>query len=341
VQAIVQKVQKVLKNNKIRFIHLMLISAGFFHNHVFAAPMNSIADSWHNLGSNTQRLATPNGGSPANHSTATGEICVFCHTPHGGDSSAAVPIWNRVLNDPAVYTRYSSLERTTFDSEEGPIGSVTIACLSCHDGAQALDAMLNRPGSGGYTPVPPGPIIPSPGATDMIGADVGVNGELRDGIVQNLGTDLSDDHPVSMQYGGGGITGDDAGNAGGQTEDPDFTQLNATRNITDQVTAQLQAKQHATLGTVFWIERSDSLNTSDRDREDIIFYTRNFTSQTGGTSGIQPFVECGSCHDPHNVDNPTFLRTSNGIAPNSPLAAEFPNAVNDPASGLCLTCHDK
>jgi hypothetical protein len=93
---------------------------------------------------------------------------------------------------------------------------------------------------------------------------------------------------------------------------------------------------------VFWIERSDSLNPSGRDREDIIFYTRDFTSSLpGGSSGIQPFVECGSCHDPHNVANPTFLRTSNGIASTSPLAATFPDAVNDPASGLCLTCHDK
>ena len=100
---------------------------------VIASPMTSIADSWHNLGANNRKGGTPNNptnGNP-NRSMATGEICVFCHTPHGGDTSAAVPIWNRKLNDPTVYqgTRYSDNNTTTFDAAEGPIGSVTIACL--------------------------------------------------------------------------------------------------------------------------------------------------------------------------------------------------------------------
>ena len=180
-----------------------------------ATQMTSIADSWHNLGANNSKGGTPNDptNGNANKSGATGEICVFCHTPHGGDTSAAVPIWNRKLNDPAVYkaTRYSDNNTTTFDAEEGPIGSVTIACLSCHDGAQAVDALINAPGSGGYTP-------PSTGfgsadyyawasAARFSGQDTDANGRLAPDIVQNLGTDLRNDHPVSMQYAGGGITG--------------------------------------------------------------------------------------------------------------------------------------
>jgi hypothetical protein len=328
-------------------------AALFATSSAFAAapigPMDSIADSWHNLGTNNvQTNGTPNGTTPANHSTATGEICVFCHTPHGGDTGAAVPIWNRKLNDPAAYQRYSDLNSTTFDAEEGPIGSVTIACLSCHDGAQAIDALINAPGSGGYTdpttPFGDAAYRAWTGGNDMTGGDI-VNNALAPNIVQNLGTDLRNDHPVSMQYGGGGILGDAAGNATGTTRDPDFTQLGTVRTIQDangaNVDMQVQATQHATLGTVFWIERSDSLNAGNRDREDIIFYTRDFASPVNGDAGIQPFVECGSCHDPHNVDNPTFLRTSNGLAAGTALATAFPNAVDDAASGLCLTCHDK
>ena len=30
------------------------------------------------------------------------------------------------------------------------VGSVSLACLSCHDGAQAMDNLINAPGSGGY-----------------------------------------------------------------------------------------------------------------------------------------------------------------------------------------------
>lgn len=318
-------------------------------NTVTASPMNSIADSWHNLGANNSKNGTPNDpNGTANHSPATGEICVFCHTPHGGDTSAAVPLWNRQLGAPGDYTRYSANGTSTFDAEEGEIGSVTIACLSCHDGAQAIDALLNAPGSGNYSPV---------GSTeaerrawtngaDMLGSDI-LNNRLATDIVQNLGTDLSNDHPVSMQYAGGGFTGS-GGTISGSSRDLDFTSETA-RTITKAddttYTVQLTAapSSNSTTNTLFWIERgSESQNATARDRSDVIFYTRNFTpTNADNPAGFQPFVECGSCHDPHNVDNPTFLRVSNGIPSTGPLATMFPSAVDDAASGLCLTCHDK
>lgn len=320
----------------------------FAANNAFAQALTSIAESWHNLGSGNSKTGTPNGGPNVNKSMATGEICVFCHTPHGGDVSAAVPIWNRKLNDPAVYesTRYRHNNTTTYDAQEDVIGSVTIACLSCHDGAQAIDALINAPGSGFYTDkdtVPFGdPAYYAWAAANRIsGSDI-TNGALSTGIVQNLTTDLRDDHPVSMQYGGGGVTGA-AGTPSGATLDPDFTQAGQTRTIPNSsgadVDVTLMGQSHSALDTVFWIERSDSLKNgaaAGRDRNDVVLYTRNFNG------AVQPFVECGSCHDPHNVDNPTFLRTSNGIpADGGQIATWYPEATTDPASGLCLTCHDK
>jgi hypothetical protein len=317
-----------------------------------ATPMNSIADSWHNLGANNSKNLNPNGTGTPNMSNATGEICVFCHTPHGGDTSAAVPIWNRVLSDPADYqgTRYSDNNTTTFDAEEGPIGSVTIACLSCHDGAQAVDALINAPGSGNYTPLgsPAADFYAWAGTDRFSGTDTDGAGKLNPNIVQNLGTDLRNDHPVSMQYAGGGITGSLGAITNGVPVDRDFTTETA-RDITladgNTYKVSLAAEQHATLDTVFWIERgNESLNAAGRDREDVIFYTRDFAptvTANGNKAGIQPFVECGSCHDPHNVSNPTFLRVSNGIPSAGTLADTFPTRTNDAASGLCLTCHDK
>jgi hypothetical protein len=326
----------------------------FVASSAFATPMNSIADSWHNLGANNSKTATPNGGSPANKSQATGEICVFCHTPHGGDTSAAVPLWNRKLANPSTYTvaggggRYSDNGTTTFDASEGPIGSVTIACLSCHDGAQAIDALINAPGSGNYTPVTETDVTKFyawAGGTRISGDDI-TNGMLKSTIVQNLGTDLRNDHPVSMQYAGGGFTGS-AGTIAGTPKDPDFT-TSSPRTVTKANGAGtyqvfLDAEGHGTLDTVFWIERgAESKNATGRDRSDIIFYTRSGVTTTNGTpGGTQPFVECGSCHDPHNVENPTFLRTSNGIPGAGTLFDTFPLARNDAASGLCLTCHAK
>jgi len=318
---------------------------------VTAQPMNSIADSWHNLGANNSKTTTPNGGSPANHSPATGEICVFCHTPHGGDVSAAVPLWNRQLGAPGDYTRYSAAGTTTFDAEEDDIGSVSIACLSCHDGAQAIDALINAPGSGNYVgPGQTGDRQAWNGGQAMLGADIDPDGSLLEGIVQNLGTDLSNDHPISMQYGGGGVSGSGGTFSTETTRDKDFTGR-TPRLITKADGSQYEVvlmagpSSNPTVNTQFWIERGDeSQDATARDRSDVIFYTRDYTPTAGGAgqaAGFQPFVECGSCHDPHNVDNPTFLRVSNGIPQTGDLATMFPLAVNDAASGLCLTCHDK
>ena len=90
-------------------------------------------------------------GSPHDlqpETTNTSETCVFCHTPHGSSTSAAVPLWNKTLPNPAIYTRYSSLNTSTLSGEEAPVGSVSLACLSCHDGSQAVDTVLNTPGRG-------------------------------------------------------------------------------------------------------------------------------------------------------------------------------------------------
>ncbi|WP_455374601.1 cytochrome c3 family protein [Kaarinaea lacus] len=294
----------------------------------FAGPMSSIADSYHNLGANNIRTTTPNGGPDPNHSTDTAEICVFCHTPHGGDNSAAVPIWNRKLNDPQSYTRYSSLGTSTFDATEAPVGSVTIACLSCHDGTQAIDSVINAPGSGGYN------VDGARIGTGFSGTDQ-VNGQLAPGIVQNLGTDLSNDHPVSMQYAGGGVS---VTQPDGPTNDPDFVAGQNDAHPRSFTLNNMAAPSNGSISRLWWIERNDlSLENGSRDRTDIILYTRIEADVPGGE---QPFVECGSCHDPHNVDNPTFLRVSNGIP--STLSSDFPNAV-DPlyGSALCLTCHTK
>ena len=295
-----------------------------------AVPMSSIADSYHNLGANNQRATTPNGGSPSNKSLDTAEICVFCHTPHGGDTGAAVPIWNRKLNAASSYQRYSEIGTSTFDAQEAPVGSVTIACLSCHDGTQAIDSVINAPGSGGYNP--DGARI----GTNFEGADQS-GGILAGGIVQNLGTDLRNDHPVSMQYAGGGVS---TATPSGPTNDPDFVALEPDQAHPRGFTLENMAAPNPTLGTLWWIERNDlSLNNGGRDRTDIILYTR-IEGDTGIAGGPQPFVECGSCHDPHNIDNPTFLRVSNGIP--ASLQNDFPTAV-DPlyGSALCLTCHTK
>jgi predicted CXXCH cytochrome family protein len=281
---------------------LMLMSS-------FAAA--SISSTRHNLGSTN---VAPNhaDGSVANEFSGTAEICVFCHTPHGADNTAAVPIWNRKLSNPAAFTRYSQLGTATFDASEAPVGSVSIACLSCHDGTQAMNVMINTPGSGTIT--------------TMAGTWVGGN-VTAGGIMQNpgavsfpmLGTDLSNDHPVSMQYGGGGISNN---TLTATTNDVDFAQPSNNSTPTARVGQTIGQVGTRVLGSgkrVWWVE-TDGI--AGQSKLDLTLYSR--TDGSGGSNpGVnQPFVECASCHDPHS-NNTTFLRI-----------------VND-GSAVCLTCHNK
>jgi hypothetical protein len=110
-----------------------------------------IADTKHNLGSGA-------GPSGRNQVSDTAEICVFCHTPHGASTDAPAPLWNKRLGangTPAgggTYTTYDTLQTPSLDGTVAPVGSVSMACLSCHDGTQAMDNIINAPGSGGLLP---------------------------------------------------------------------------------------------------------------------------------------------------------------------------------------------
>ena len=244
--------------------------------------MGAISGSKHDLSAGG---GSQIGAAPGNTQT---EICVFCHTPHGADTTAAAPLWNKTLPAPTSYTRYSTLNTSSMDALEAPVGSVSLACLSCHDGTQAMDVMINVPGSG-------------------MGTGTGTGGfEMSGTPVPNLGTDLSNDHPVSMQYAAGGpLASDTDGPYAGTLGDPDFF-----------------APVKATINTqpVWWVDDQAGVGTINvRDKTDMQLFTRDEASVAGGK---QPFVECASCHDPHS-SNPTFLR--------------IPNDGSD----VCLSCHNK
>jgi len=268
-----------------------------------------IAESVHNLGI-TGTGPSANGGQ-RNQFTGTAEICVFCHTPHGGDSSAAIPLWNRNLNSPSAYSTYDQLGTSTFDAQIADVGSVSIGCLSCHDGTIALDSMINEPGSGADNP--------GFSSGDWRGDDNspgGVGGNerratLKQGIVQNLGTDLTNDHPIGMQFAGGGLSASKPVLPQGETNDPDFAEV--LYKVKDGL-------------FLWWVDRDwRTGGDGERTKRDVILYTRDASNGYPGQSQQEPFVECASCHDPHSTENPTFLRISN----------------TDTPSGLCLTCHVK
>jgi predicted CXXCH cytochrome family protein len=265
------------KTKKALLLASMLAGSMFTAQGVMAA---GITDTKHNLGT---------GGSGTNHLTkGTGEICVFCHTPHGSDINASVPLWNRVI-DLTGFTTYDSLGTSSLDGGIAAVGSVSVACLSCHDGGQAMDVMINQPGSGGYN---------VGGAAD--GTNVWAGANKPTGIAL-IGKDLRNDHPIGIQYAGGGTTEGGFSPTDGDFKTPVETSINSL--------------------PIWYLDTGGA----GRQKTDLPLYTRGSETFSNKTDSVisEPYVECATCHDPHTDANPTFLRVSNV------------------GSAVCLACHTK
>ena len=223
------------------------------------------------------------------------EICVYCHTPHAARTDIEAPLWNK--QDPgSTYTTYDS---TTLDGDVLAVGSVSIACLTCHDGTQAMDSVINAPGSG------------------LNSSDI--NGSVLIGnAVTNLGADLTNDHPIGIEYGGF-----EPGGAGTGQIDPDFV-----------------VPESAVIGggTRWWVD-TDAGTAGQRDKTDMILYTRDNTGNPGGLAE-EPFVECASCHDPHAGNGTGSAGGPAGSTPDIGSDVNFMRIANV-NSDVCLACHVK
>ena len=280
-----------MNKNLMKLVGIAVLGSGL----VLASSQSiaGVANTKHNLGT---------GGTGTNHLTAgTAEICVFCHTPHGARTDIVAPLWNKATTAATGFATYDTLGTVTLDGAVASIGSVSIACLSCHDGGQAMDTVINAPGSGVSWTVSP----VWTGANQTLGV---LN------TVANLGTDLKNDHPVSIQYGGGGVT-----TLTHTTND----QFSGTLGDTDFVKPYRELSNGKPM---WWVETGGG---STRNKTDMQLYTRTptlkgdgSTAWDGANGAEQPFVECATCHDPH-VETATFLRISNDN------------------SAVCLACHTK
>lgn len=275
--------------------------------------MASIANTKHNLGSSANASYV---AGTSNRFGGTTDICVFCHTPHGANAAAPVPLWNRNFSTSA-YITYESLGTTSFDAAGAPTGSVSLACLSCHDGTQGMDIMINTPGSG------TNPAAFSASGTWTI-SDKFSTGGLA-GKFAYIGVDLTNDHPVSIQYGGGGVSDTNALLPGTialpLTIDPYFAQPSGNSIPMARSVAGIGQVGTRVLGSgkrVWWVEVD---GITGQSKTDLTLYSRTDGS---GSSVNQPFVECASCHDPHS-NNTLFLRHT---------------SANE-SSATCLTCHIK
>jgi len=304
-------------------------------NYPAGAAAGGIGATRHNLGSFGRVITT----------TATTEICVFCHTPHHtntGGSTGLAPLWNKATSAPTAFTAYGTTLGGTLVSNTD-LGGSTLACLSCHDGVttSTFDNIVNAPGKGGVTP----------GGTNkswkFYMANTGISNTAWDHFDASiggpcntchvsllfeganpaqrltLGSNLSDDHPVSVPY------------------NTDRASLRATDTVIDSIdlTSGLAASA-ATYGSSNLAQNRWAI--------------KGFISNTATISDLLRGgrVECSSCHDPHfdNLSWDEVEPTWDSSLLNVPYCAT-PELCSDgnflrrvggnTGSGVCRTCHNK
>ncbi|MBI3354695.1 MAG: cytochrome c3 family protein [Nitrospirae bacterium] len=261
-----------------RFLLLTVLFSMLYASSAYAM----ITMSRHNLSSSHVEVAESTPYADV-YTSGTSEVCVFCHTPHGGTTDA--PLWNRALATAGTYTPYTS---TTMDAPTGQPGGISLACLSCHDGTIALDAIRNAPGSGNFSTTPT-----SQGWTFNGLPNSPTDNTMPEGAgnrwITNLTQNLSDDHPISIRY----------ANYGGTTLDPQF-------NIPG-----------GSSSTALWFE--ETANTRADDNEVKLY-------PTGGVFMVE-CASCHNPHGttaefgtpanqlaPNGRDYATFLRKSNAAS---------------------------
>ena len=263
----------------------------------FAAQTNEdVTNSKHNLGVGSGVAAWNNA---VGDGSATNEVCVFCHTPHGSNMAAdmeAAPLWNRAIGEAVDYmTHAGNLAMTEANDEFTEVGQGTIACLSCHDGTRAIDVMFNLPGSGGGS---------------MTGTASGYTFGYKGGAgfttianTANLGTNLMNDHPVSIMFNEGACDDATAGCAANTGQG-----FRAAVKVDDKNG---------------WYVLDADANTTE-----IKIYEKPLSEFDGTSAGVVGSVECASCHNPH-------LPTTS--SPDSLFLRVGDNAN----SQTCLVCHVK
>lgn len=296
------------------------------------APLTgSIANTRHNLTQSFNPDAADRFMTPIARNNY-GEVCVYCHTPHGANTQVKAPIWNRTINT-GQYIIYDKLR--TLDRPVGQPGANSLTCLSCHDGTIAIDSIINMPGSGGFN-------ASQQTTVDKTWLDTWPNRDSKGAPVTTknghfeLGVATEDvNNPPNQTIGTNRCTLCHGGESNGLPDFRGFVLGTDLRNehavgIQFPVTFVSGVDFKEPTGTIVGKMKYFDVNGNSRpDTNEPRLYD----------TGEGPEVECASCHDPHGIPLngpgtqfiPSFLRVSNGNV----------NTGDNRSSGLCLTCHDK
>jgi len=195
-------------------------------------------------------------------------ICKPCHTPHNAiETGITGRLWAHTLST-AEYnyhgTRSTSVDNTTtLDAgdtilTQNDMDGASRLCLSCHDGTVALDSFMGKDQS------------------RVTGGTIGTAG--HGSPTANLGTDLSNDHPVGFR-----------------AQYKENTQHGGHYGYAPFASVQAKFRKFA------WSTTPVPAGSKDQDGNDIT-YTN------------WPSISCVTCHDVHNgtlPDEPGLLRVTN------------------------------
>ncbi len=281
----------------------------------WAASVSDIAGTVHNLS-----ITGPGTVQAGNES----QICVFCHTPHNAEDIPAAPLWNRKLST-QVYTLYNSasLDATGLNQ---PAGSSKL-CLSCHDGTLALGTVNVLNGQANVT-------VPLSG-TAVDGSMPAGDGALT-GYTRRLGTDLTNDHPISFTY------DSTLASIDGELRDPAVT-----AHIANRVAGQRPPLVPLENDQVQCVSCHDPhLRDSDPTINRKFLRLNRFQVQqsTGGAFDKNNDIVCLGCHDKLGTAWAASAHADPSVADeiytNTAAAQrDFPNTIRV-WEAACLNCHD-
>jgi len=240
------------------------------------------------------------GGTGTVKAVSETQVCVFCHTPHAA-TSGVTPLWNRALSN-ATYSVYtsSSLDAEAIQGTLDQPGGSSKLCLSCHDGTLAIGNVNVLGGQG--SPTTPGTIsIPMTG-TGAGGVMPGGSGTAT-GFTRNLGVDLTNDHPISVN----------------------FTSALALRDG-ELRAVDANQKWPPGSGTVIGVRAPGNRPAMPLEAR--------------GAGGVGQ-VQCATCHDPHLRETDTTRGGQKFLRQNrfqQAIPTDTYDVLNDI---LCLACHDK
>ncbi len=133
-----------------------------------------------------------------------GNSCVYCHLPperpeQDSAGQGGIPGWNRFVPATGAYDIYDT---RTLDNKVRTPSPISLLCLSCHDGTMGVDMTVFKP-DGWQSSEDAALHLRLNGGNDLMSCGKCHDGRVAHSIaIKHIGTDLTNDHAISMTYAG-------------------------------------------------------------------------------------------------------------------------------------------